>query len=344
MPQISQEMIFGAGLFATVAILAYAISGMVFHKDPVAKRLRRQHDDELSRDRFGLTGGGGGASARGNADMPGAGGGTGGMIDNLTHSGGAAAVVPVMERMSAAVAKPFMPKSAAKQSNLRKQLMHAGIYSAQAMELVVGMKVVLLGVGAVMGYLIGAAIGGVAMYMFLYIGGLLGFFAPTLWLKRKIKQRRRRLDSSLPDALDLMVVCVESGLTLDAALQRVGSEIALAHPDISKELGITHMETRVGLSRIDALRNLGQRTGSASLQSLAAMLVQTERFGTSIAQALRVHGESLRVKRRYAAEEQAAKTTVKLAFPVVLFIFPTLLVVLGGPAFILFFKSPLFNK
>src|SRR5207244_3041127 len=140
------------------------------------------------------------------------------------------------------------------------------------------------------------------------------------------------------------VVCVESGLTLDAALQRVGQEIALAHPDISKEFGITHMETRVGLSRVDALRNLGQRTGSASLQSLAAMLVQTERFGTSIAQALRVHAESLRVKRQFAAEEQAAKASVKLIFPVVLFIFPTLLSVLAGPAFILLFKSSIFTS
>jgi tight adherence protein C len=105
-----------------------------------------------------------------------------------------------------------------------------------------------------------------------------------------------------------------------------------------------HMETRVGVSRIDALRNLGQRTGCASLQSLAAMLVQTERFGTSIAQALRVHAESLRAKRQHSAEEQAAKTTVKLAFPVVLFIFPTLLVVLGGPGFIMFLKMPIFNR
>ena len=104
------------------------------------------------------------------------------------------------------------------------------------------------------------------------------------------------------------------------------------------------METRIGISRIEALRNLGFRTGSASLQSLAAMLVQAERFGTSIGQALRVHAESLRDKRRYAAEEQAAKTTVKLAFPVVLFIFPTVLLVLGGPAFILFFKSPIFSQ
>jgi tight adherence protein C len=212
------------------------------------------------------------------------------------------------------------------------------------MELVVGLKVILLAVGAVIGYLIGAMFGGVIVYLVLYCGALFGFLLPGLWLEARIKSRRRALDAALPDALDLMVVCVESGLTLDASLQRVGQEIALAHPDISKEFGITHMETRVGLSRIDALRNLGQRTGSASLQSLAAMLVQTERFGTSIAQALRVHAESLRVKRQHAAEERAAKTSVKLAFPVVLCIFPTLLVVLGAPALILFAKSPLFHR
>jgi tight adherence protein C len=172
---------------------------------------------------------------------------------------------------------------------------------------------------------------------------LTGYMLPGMWLNMQVRRRQRLLQSSLPDALDLMVVCVEAGLTIDAAIQRVGQEIALAHPEISRELGITHMETRIGISRIEALRNLGFRTGSASLQSLAAMLVQAERFGTSIAQALRVHAESLRDKRRYAAEEQAAKTTVKLAFPVVLFIFPTVLLVLGGPAFILFYKSPIFQ-
>ena len=323
---VSQEMLFGLCLFATVAVLAYALSGLVFRKDPVSKRLRAQHDSDLGHDKFTVSGGGGGGRAGVAALSP------------------SATVVPVMERISTAAGKPFMPKSAVKQSTLRKQLMHAGIYSAQAMELMVGLKVILLGVGAVLGYVVGAMVGGVLMYLLLYVGAVLGFLMPQLWLKTRIRRRRRNLDAALPDALDLMVVCVESGLTLDAALQRVGQEIALAHPDISKEFGITHMETRVGLTRVDALRNLGQRTGCASLQSLAAMLVQTERFGTSIGQALRVHAESLRTKRQHAAEEQAAKTTVKLAFPVVLFIFPTLIVVLGGPAFILFFKSPLFNR
>jgi tight adherence protein C len=315
--QIPQELIFGLCLFATVLVLSIALAGLVFRRDPLASRLRPMGGDdrvaELSADA---------GASRSGRDM----------------------VVPVMERIGHAAARPFMPKTASKQSNLRRQLMHAGIYSSSAMELVVGLKVILLAAGAVGGYLVGSLFGGWFMYVALYVGALVGFMLPTFWLKMKIKNRKRSLESSLPDALDLMVVCVESGLTLDASLQRVGHEIALAHPEISKEFGITHMETRVGLTRVDALRNLGQRTGSSALQSLAAMLVQTERFGTSIAQALRVHAESLRVKRQHAAEEQAAKTTVKLAFPVVLFIFPTLLVVLGGPAFILFFRSPLFHR
>ena len=317
---VSQEFLFGCFLFATVAVLAYSISGIVFRKDPVSRRLRQQHDADPVTEKQKLPGGAGvGATA-------------------------SAAVVPLMERIGAVAARPFMPRTAIKQSTLRKQLMHAGIYSAQAMELVVGLKVILLFAGLLIGYAIGALIGGIWLFLFLQLGATLGYLLPGMWLRSKITSRRRNLDAALPDALDLMVVCVESGLTLDASLQRVGAEIALAHPDISKEFGITHMETRVGLSRVDALRNLGQRTGSASLQSLAAMLVQTERFGTSIAQALRVHAESLRVKRQHAAEEQAAKTTVKLAFPVVLFIFPTLIFVLGGPAIILILKSPLFTK
>ena len=314
---MSQELLFGLLLFGTVAILAFALSGLVFQKDPVARRLRNEGEDDAAPLRRPTS--------------------------TMTVTGNEA-VVPVMERIGHAAARPFMPKTAVKQSSLRRQLMNAGYYTSSSMELVVGMKVILLALGLVGGYLIGSMIGGVAVYLLLYLGGLIGFLLPGLWLSRRIRHRRRELDAALPDALDLLVVCVESGLTLDAAMQRVGQEIQLAHPTISKEFGITHMETRVGVTRIDALRNLGQRTGSASLQSLAAMLVQTERFGTSIAQALRVHAESLRVKRQHQAEEQAAKTTVKLAFPVVLFIFPTLLVVLGGPAFILFFKSPMFQK
>jgi tight adherence protein C len=126
-------------------------------------------------------------------------------------------------------------------------------------------------------------------------------------------------------------------------MQRVGQELGLAHPALSRELGIAHMETRVGLSRSEALKNLGVRTGNAAIQSLSAMLIQAERFGTSIAGALRIHAESLRTKRQHAAEEMAAKASVKMSFPLVLFIFPATFIVLAGPTVIGLMKSALFT-
>jgi tight adherence protein C len=143
--------------------------------------------------------------------------------------------------------------------------------------------------------------------------------------------------------LDLMVVCVEAGLTVDSAMQRVGQELSLAHPALAREMGIAHMETRVGLSKTESLKNLGIRTGNAALQSLAAMLIQAERFGTSIATALRIHSETLRQNRHHAAEELAAKASVKMTFPLVLFIFPATFIVLAGPTVIKMLDSPLFK-
>jgi tight adherence protein C len=149
-----------------------------------------------------------------------------------------------------------------------------------------------------------------------------------------IKNNQKELAYGLADGLDLMVVCVEAGLTVDAAMQRVGQELQIAHPAISREFAITYMETRVGLSRADALKNMGIRTASAPLQSLASMLVQADRFGTSIANALRIHADTLRQARQHAAEEMAAKASVKMSFPLVLFIFPATFIVLAGPTII----------
>jgi tight adherence protein C len=177
----------------------------------------------------------------------------------------------------------------------------------------------------------------------LSLGGLAGYMTPTLWLSMQIRKQQQALEYGLPDALDLMVVCVEAGLAVDAAMQRVGSELEMAHPRLSKEMEITHLETRVGLSRADALKNMGQRTGSAALQSLAAMLIQAERFGTSIAGALRIHGESLRATRQFKAEEMAAKASVKMSFPLVLFIFPATFLILAGPTVIGLMNSPFFK-
>ncbi len=181
------------------------------------------------------------------------------------------------------------------------------------------------------------------MLLGLSLGGLAGYMAPTIWLNLQIKSQQRSLEYGLPDALDLMVVCVEAGLAVDAAMQRVGSELAIAHPRLSKEMEITHLETRVGLSRSDALKNLGMRTGNAALQSLASMLIQADRFGTSIAGALRIHGESLRATRQFKAEEMAAKASVKMSFPLVLFIFPATFIILAGPTVIGLMNSPFFR-
>jgi tight adherence protein C len=244
---------------------------------------------------------------------------------------------PIIERVGHAAAQPFMPKSREKQSGLRKQLGRAGIYSPQAIRMVTGCKVIFLGVGLVGGYAAGAAFGFVLMGV--SFGGLLGYMLPQMWLKARIRANQKALTHGLPDAIDLMVVCVEAGLTLDAAMQRVGQELAIAHPAVGREFGIAHMETRVGLSRAESMRNLGTRTGCEALKSLSSMLIQADRFGTSIANALRVHSETLRVNRQHAAEEMAAKASVKMSFPLVLFIFPATFIVLAGPTVIQLMKS-----
>lgn len=247
----------------------------------------------------------------------------------------------LLQRLGQAAAEPFMPKKTEKVSSLRQNLAHAGIYAPSAFKVLVGAKLLCLCGGILLGYLTGTAID--QLLFGLSLGGIFGYLAPLMWLKFKIKSNQMALTIALPDALDLMVVCVEAGLTVDSALQRVGQEMSLAHPALSRELGMAHMETRVGLARTEALKNLGLRTGNAALQSLAAMLVQAERFGTSIATALRVHSETLRATRQMAAEELAGKASVKMSFPLVLCIFPATFIVLAGPMVLQLLKSSLFN-
>ncbi|HEX2971970.1 MAG TPA: type II secretion system F family protein [Tepidisphaeraceae bacterium] len=254
----------------------------------------------------------------------------------------AAIASSLLLRVGQAASTPFMPKSREAQSAIRRQLGQAGIYAPSAVRLVIGSKVLLLVVGIMGGYFAGATLGNIPLGASL--GGLLAYVLPTLWLKLQIRDNQKALQRGLPDALDLLVVCIEAGLTIDAALQRVGQELSLAHPRLARELEITHMETRIGLPRSDAMRNLGLRTGSPALQAVSTMLIQAERFGTSIAAALRVQADTLRTERQHAAEELAAKASVKLTFPVVLFIFPAVLIVLGGPAIIGLLKSSLLGQ
>ena len=167
---------------------------------------------------------------------------------------------------------------------------------------------------------------------------VLGYVFPAMALARLAKRRQHRIRLGLPDALDLLVVSVEAGLGLDQAIQRVGAELEFAHPDLCNELKLVNLELRAGNARSEALHNLAERTGVDDLSSLVAMLVQTDKFGTSVAQSLRVHSDTLRTKRRQRAEEAAAKTGVKMVFPLVFCIFPVIWVVTIGPAAIKFIQ------
>jgi tight adherence protein C len=165
-----------------------------------------------------------------------------------------------------------------------------------------------------------------------------GYWIPGFILERQVSKRQERLRLSLPDGLDLMVVSVEAGLGLDQAIQNVGRELAVAHPDLSDELSLVNLEMRAGKRRAEALRNLAQRTGEPELRKLTAILIQSDRFGTSMSEALRTHSEFMRVRRRQEAEERAAKVGVKLVFPIFFFILPSILVVAAGPGILQVFK------
>jgi tight adherence protein C len=161
-----------------------------------------------------------------------------------------------------------------------------------------------------------------------------GLYGPELWLHRVSEGRKLRITNGFPDALDLLVVCIEAGLGLDAAIHRTGVELKMAHPDLCEELHLVSLELRAGLQRSQALTNLGWRADIPDVKSLVALLIQTDRFGTSVGQALRVHSDAMRTARTQRAEEKAGKLPVKLLFPLMFFIFPSLFIVILGPAVI----------
>ena len=169
--------------------------------------------------------------------------------------------------------------------------------------------------------------------------GTLGFFGPELWLSQAISNRREQIRLSLPDALDLLVICMEAGLGMDQALIRVGQELRISHPKLSDELLLINLEQRAGKPRVEAWKNFADRSGLEVVRAFVNMLVQTERFGTPISRSLGHFADALRLKRRQQAEEQAAKTTIKMIFPLVLFIFPSMFIVLLAPAIIMIGKS-----
>jgi tight adherence protein C len=250
----------------------------------------------------------------------------GGLIEGALSSG-------LAERMAAPLQK-LAPPSAAEARKLQKQLMMAGyraenapvVFRALQLTALVGFPAFVAFACALIGRPLDSAL---AWIIFAF---LLGFALPRYALKRMVASRQLRLRWGLADALDLMVVSIEAGLGLNAALVRVGEELRVVHPDISEEFEMTNLEIRVGRERDEALRNLAERTGVDDLRSLVAMLIQADRFGTSIAKAVRVYADSLRTKRRQRAEQAAQKAAVKLLLPLACFLFPTLFIAILGPA------------
>lgn len=240
----------------------------------------------------------------------------------------------LVKRATPMLSKLIMTPSDHEQTNLRAKLANAGFRHAQAQMVFLASKTVLAVVALVVSVMIGvyaqqelAMLLGVAAF-----GAGVGFMLPNLWLSMAASSRQQKLRYGLPDTLDLLVVSVESGLALDAAFKRVGEEMAPVHPELSEELRIATMEMQMGIPRGEALESVARRSGIEEMRSLVSVVLQAEKFGTSIARALRNQADSIRTKRRQAAEERAQKTAVKLMIPLVLFIFPAMGVVLAGPA------------
>ncbi|HEX8071708.1 MAG TPA: type II secretion system F family protein [Pyrinomonadaceae bacterium] len=242
-------------------------------------------------------------------------------------------VATIAERMAAPLHK-LAPPSAAEARKLQKQLMQAGyrgpnapvVFRAVQLAVLVGLPGMVALACAATARPFSSAVS------WILLAFVLGFFLPRYVLRKLVAGRQQRVRWGLADALDLMVVSIEAGLGLNAAMVRVGEEMREVHPDICEEFELCNLEIRVGRERDEALRNLAERTGVDDLRSLVAMLIQADRFGTSIARAVRVYADSLRTKRRQRAEQAAQKAAVKLLFPLACFLFPTLFIAILGPA------------
>lgn len=240
----------------------------------------------------------------------------------------------LLEKATPTMAKPLQPKSEAEVGKLRARLNYAGFRGDTAVSVFLGFKTICLAIGFL--------VGGGAMYFtkgatsqsLMWTIGIAGiaFYLPDvmLWYLKKVRQDN--IFFGLPDALDLMVVCVEAGLGLDQAMRKVSEEMKKTYAVIAEEFGLCNLQLQMGRARNEVLHELGARTGVDDLKALAAILIQADKFGSSVAQALRVQSDSMRTRRRQMAEEKAAKTAVKLIFPLVIFIFPAIFVVLVGPA------------
>ncbi len=252
---------------------------------------------------------------------------TPGLIDDEGRS------AELAQRLASPLSR-LLPPSAAEAKKLEKQLMQAGfrspgaalVYRAIQLATMAGLPATVAVACAVLARPLSGAL------LWILSAFVVGFFLPRYALRRMIRSRQQLVRWGLADALDLMVISIEAGLGLNAAMMKVSSELKEVHPDISEEFELANLEIRVGRERDEALRNLADRTGVDDLRSLVAMLIQTDRFGTSIAKAIRAFSDSLRTKRRQRAEQAAQKAAVKLLFPLACFLFPTLFIAILGPA------------
>jgi tight adherence protein C len=227
----------------------------------------------------------------------------------------------------------FIPQSPKDVTVMRRRLIRAGIRDEGALKTLYGAKAAL---GLALPLLAVAGIAGSTTdsgnkFATILAAGAVGFFGPNEYVRRKAAKRQHEIARGLPNALDLLVVCVESGLGLDQAILQVSKELDHAHPEISEEFGFVNLELKAGKRRVEALRNLAERTGVDDLKKLVAVLIQADRFGTGVAQSLRAHADFMRVQARQVAEEKAAKLGVKLIFPIFFCILPSLFVVTVGP-------------
>ncbi|MBI1914728.1 MAG: type II secretion system F family protein [Planctomycetes bacterium] len=230
----------------------------------------------------------------------------------------------------------LVPKDEEERTRLQTRLIHAGLYSRQAMVFFLGVKVCLIIGPALLGLFLGL-LGLVSVQegvIFGAIVGLSGMIGPSFWLDRRKTERQTSFRRALPDALDVLVICLEGGLSLPAGLRRVAEELRTAHPKLGAELNIVQREAQMGLSSGEALRQFAERSDLEEIRSLASVVIQSERYGASLVKALRVHAETLRIKRLQYAEEMAQKAATKVLFPTVLFILPALFIVILGPAVI----------
>jgi tight adherence protein C len=311
-----------AATFGTIFVLAVAlgIRSMLSRNDDVVDRLGRVGRTGQELDAFDRTG---------------------------SHSGSQVAPREELTRKIARLLKPFSalakPTKSDELSRARLNMVRAGLRGENSLEIFMGLKLFLAPVLTIAFLQLNASMESplqfpIDVVIAIWICGFV-FFVPNVWLNGKIKERQQSLERALPDAMDLLVTCVEAGLGLDAAMSRVAQELVLSSPTLADELNQTFLEVQAGVPRADSFRRLAERTGVEDLRSLAAMLIQTDIFGTSVARALRIHSDGMRVKRMQQAEEKAAMVSVKMTIPLVLFILPSLIAVVMGPAIVMITRS-----